>query len=513
MDFEQMMLNDRAYQYFRIYSTLISMRAGVYSINDVAQRVDLPYPKAYKLTQGLVDELALIDPKADSLIADNGSLDTTNLTVDLNTLRYHLISNQLPYQAIYYLITEDEPSIDDFCKRYETSRATVFRKIKPLNDQLHNFGLHFTFSHMNIVGDERKTILFLFCIFRLATEGVIWPFGEHLQAVALEVRDQFMTRIQVPSEWENSDVFPLILAIASLRMRQGNYVEDDERYKILIDNNENYDPRLLDSELISQRHYPDLTNDRKQAMLHFGYQLLNILPVFRKVDRYLQTTLDYCYSRNNIVWQFATEFLNYMQEKSFRMPNRLVLDKVLVGNVINVALTGYVFDGVMPTLSIIANSERNILTGGYDYADLYHEIGTYIDNLPEKYADFHGDREQMVQSLYYLLLPIYTEYKKEYHIRVGLMVPGDSMLYRRYLDLYSGFNYIDIEPYDATDFADYDLIFTSSISFYLDVKNHADKRVCYLHQGSAESEISPLLTAREYYLKKFPTLPQIGAIY
>lgn len=87
------------------------------------------------------------------------------------------------------------------------------------------------------------------------------------------------------------------------------------------------------------------------------------------------------------------------------------------------------------------------------------------------------------------------------------------MLYRRYLDLYSGFNYIDIEPYDATDFADYDLIFTSSISFYLDVKNHADKRVCYLHQGSAESEISPLLTACEYYLKKFPTLPQIGAIY
>ncbi|MFD1317921.1 helix-turn-helix domain-containing protein [Loigolactobacillus zhaoyuanensis] len=513
MDFEQMMLNDRTYQYFRIYSTLISMPAGVYSINDIAQRVELPYPKAYKLTQGLVDELALIDPKAAALIADNGSLDTAQLTVDLNTLRYHLISNQLPYQAIYYLVTEDEPSIDDFCKRYETSRATVFRKIKPLNDQLHNFGLHFTFSRMNIVGDERKTILFLFCIFRLATEGVIWPFAEHLQDLALKVRDQFMTRLQVPSEFENSDVFPLILALTSLRMHQGNYVEDDPCYDILLDDNDNYDARLLDTEVISDRHYPELTSDRKQAILHFGYQLLNILPIFRKEDAYLQTTLDYFYSRNNIVQQFATEFLDYMQENSFKMSKRLVLDKILLGNVINVGLTSYLFDGVVPTLSIIANSERNILTGGYDYADLYHEIGDYIDHLPEKYADFRGDREQTTQALYHLLLPIYSEYKQEYHIRVGLMIPGDSMVYRRYLDLYSGFKYIDIEPYDATDFADYDLIFTSSISFYLDASNSTDDRVFYFHQGSAESEISPLLRAREFYLKKYPTLPNISAIY
>jgi len=354
MNFEQMMLNDRAYQYFRIYSTLVSMRQGVYSINEIAQRVDLPYPKAYKLTQGLVDELALIDPEAPSLIADNGSLDTTVLTVDLNTLRYHLISNQLPYQAIYYLTTEEDPSIDDFCKRYETSRATVFRKIKPLNDQLHNFGLHFTFSRMSIVGDERKTILFLFCIFRLATKGVIWPFGDHLQKLALEVRDQFMTRLQVPSEWENSDVFPLVLAVSSLRMHQGNYVEDDPAYAILLDHNDNYDPRLLDSELISNRHYPELTEARKQATLHFGYQLLNILPVFRKEDNYLQTTIDYFYARHNIVWQFATEFLNYMQENSFKMPKRLVLDKVLLGNVLNVALTSYLFEGTMPLL-ILSN--------------------------------------------------------------------------------------------------------------------------------------------------------------
>ncbi|MFD0897466.1 helix-turn-helix domain-containing protein [Loigolactobacillus binensis] len=513
MNFEQMMLNDRAYQYFRIYSTLISMRQDVYSINDIAQRVDLPYPKAYKLTQGLVDELTLIDPTASSLIADNGSLDTTHLTVDLNTLRYHLISNQLPYQAIYYLVTEDEPSIDDFCKRYETSRATVFRKIKPLNDQLHIFGLHFTFSHMNIVGDERKTILFLFCIFRLATEGVIWPFGEHLETLAVGARDQFMTRLQVPSEFESSDVFPLILAVASLRMHQGNFVQDDQRYEILLKGNQNYDAHLFDLDLIDERHYPDFTAARKQAALHFGYQLLNLLPIFRKDDAYLQTTLDYFYCQRNLVWQFATEFLNYMQENSFKVNKRLVLDRVLLGNVINVSLTSYLFNGVTPSLTIIANAERNILTGGYDYAELYHEIGDYVANLPEKYADFQGDREQLVQSLYQLLLPIYTEHKKEYHLRVGLMIPGDSMLYRRYFDLYSGFKYIDIEPYDTTDFADYDLIFTSSVSFYLDVTNHADKRVLYFHQGSAESEISPLLRAREIYLQKFPTLPNIYAAY
>lgn len=77
MSFEQIMLNNRTYQYFRIYSTLCALHPDTYSIHDIAQRVDLPYPKAYNLTQGLANELALIDPNAAALIADNGSLDTT----------------------------------------------------------------------------------------------------------------------------------------------------------------------------------------------------------------------------------------------------------------------------------------------------------------------------------------------------------------------------------------------------------------------------------------------------
>nr|SFZ88675.1 hypothetical protein LREN565_1788 [Loigolactobacillus rennini] len=217
MNFEQMMLNTRTYQYFRIYNTLISMPQGNYSINEVAQRVNLPYPKVYKLIQGLVGELGQIKSAAAELIASTGSLDTSKLIIDLNTLRYHLIANQLPYQVIYYLLTKSDPTIDDFCTQYHTSRATVFRKIKPLNDQLHQFDLHFTFSRMNILGDERKTILFLFCIFRLTTEGAIWPFSQSLFGLATKAKNQFMQRIQVPPEFENSEAFPLLITIIGLR--------------------------------------------------------------------------------------------------------------------------------------------------------------------------------------------------------------------------------------------------------------------------------------------------------
>lgn len=74
MNFEQMMLNTRTYQYFRIYNTLISMPQGNYSINEVAQRVNLPYPKVYKLIQGLVGELGQIKSAAAELIASTGKL-------------------------------------------------------------------------------------------------------------------------------------------------------------------------------------------------------------------------------------------------------------------------------------------------------------------------------------------------------------------------------------------------------------------------------------------------------
>lgn len=510
MNFEQMMLNPRTYQYFRIYSTLISMPQKTYSINDVAQRVELPYPKTYKLIQGLVGELKQIKPDAGALIAANGSLDTSKLIVDLNTLRYHLIANQLPYQVIYYLLTKSEPTIDEFCTQYHTSRATVFRKIKPLNDQLHKFDLHFTFSRMNILGDERKTILFLFCIFRLTTEGAIWPFSQSLWSLVNKAKKQFMQHIQVPAEFENSEAFPLLIAIIGLRLRQGNTISDHARYAVLLRDNDNYVPHLLDTELVRKCHFPNFTPARKRAVLHFGYHLLNLVPVFRKNDTYLRAMIDYFYMRQNIIWHFATDFLNYMQENSFKEPHRLVLDNVLLGNVINVALACYLFEGCIPTLSRIANFKRHILTGGYDYGQLYQDINTYFAQLPEAFTAFKGNRQQMIQALYHLLLPIYTEFKHDYHIRIGLMIPGDSMVYRHYLDLYQGFNYMDVEPYAAQDFKQYDLIFTSSLSFYLKAK---DPRVIYFHQGAEKSEIMPLLKARDYYLKKFPALPEIGGMY
>lgn len=514
MSFEQIMLNNRTYQYFRIYSTLCALHPDTYSIHDIAQRVDLPYPKAYNLTQGLANELALIDPNAAALIADNGSLDTTQLTIDLDTFRYHLLTTQVPYQILYYLLTDDEPSIADFCKQYEASQATVFRKIKPLNALLHKFGLRFTFSQMNIVGDERKVILFLFCIFRLATRGVVWPFTEQDQVIATEAHQQFITRLQIPSDWENTAIPLLFLAIINLRMHHGNYVEANSRGNILLVDNDNYESHLLNTKLIESQNYPKWTEAHKQAVLQFGYQLLNIVPTFRKEDAYLKATLDYFYTRHNIVWQFATEFLNHMQQNSFKLPQRLVTDKILLGNVINVILTGYLFDGVVPSLTLIADTEQPLLTGGYDYADLYHEISAYFAHLPEKYIQLFGDHTQITQALYQLLLPVYAKYKKEYHLRVALMVPGDSAIYQRYADFYhNSFAYIDIEPYDQKDAANYDLIFTSSIAFYLAATKHKQQPVVYFHQGSPESELAPLLRARDYYLKKFPTLPQAGTLY
>ncbi|KRM97338.1 helix-turn-helix domain-containing protein [Loigolactobacillus rennini] len=510
MNFEQMMLNTRTYQYFRIYNTLISMPQGNYSINEVAQRVNLPYPKVYKLIQGLVGELGKIKSAAAELIASTGSLDTSKLIIDLNTLRYHLIANQLPYQVIYYLLTKSDPTIDDFCTQYHTSRATVFRKIKPLNDQLHQFDLHFTFSRMNILGDERKTILFLFCIFRLTTEGAIWPFSQSLFGLATKAKNQFMQRIQVPPEFENSEAFPLLIAIIGLRLRQGNTISDYSRYAVLLKGNDNYKSHLLDTELVRKCHFPNFTPTRKLAVLHFGYHLLNLIPVFRKDDAYLRSMIDYFYTRQNIIWHFATDFLHYMQKNSFKEPHRLVLDNVLLGNVINVALAYYLFDGRIPTLSRIANFKRHILTGGYDYGQLYQDINNYFAQLPTEFSIFKGDQHQMIQALYHLLLPVYTKYKHDYHIRIGLMIPGDSMVYQHYLDLYQGFNYMDVEPYAAHAFKQYDLIFTSSFSFYLKAK---DPRVIYFHQGAEQSEIMPLLKARDYYLKKFPALPEIGAIY
>ena len=93
------------------------------------------------------------------------------------------------------------------------------------------------------------------------------------------------------------------------------------------------------------------------------------------------------------------------------------------------------------------------------------KFGEFYLNLM-KYSGGSDSIGAKIQALYHLLLPVYTKYKHDYHIRIGLMIPGDSMVYQHYLDLYQGFNYMDVEPYAAHAFKQYDLIFTSSFFLF-----------------------------------------------
>ena len=84
------------------------------------------------------------------------------------------------------MLNEENPTITDFCKKYDVSRSTVSRKFEHLKNHLKQFQLRFTYTESNLVGDERLVRLSLFNIIWLGVRGSngLLPFLSLMQKLS-----------------------------------------------------------------------------------------------------------------------------------------------------------------------------------------------------------------------------------------------------------------------------------------------------------------------------------------
>lgn len=81
---------------------------------------------------------------------------------NIHTLIEHVITESLTYKIICQVFLERQVNVADFCQHHYISNSTLARQLKLINQTLHNYNMHISFSNrMSLKGQEGTIRLFL----------------------------------------------------------------------------------------------------------------------------------------------------------------------------------------------------------------------------------------------------------------------------------------------------------------------------------------------------------------
>ncbi|WP_337248008.1 helix-turn-helix domain-containing protein [Enterococcus sp. JM9B] len=177
MLYEELIMDSTTLLKYQLYKKLMSVGQTSYPVSQIATEMNLNYQQTVIDLTEIDAELSELDPHYQSIFVGAGKVNCLNLSFTIDKYRYHLLKSSIPFQFVLYFLNEENPSIDDFCVRYHSSRSTVSRKIDKLKRHLKKFNIRFTYTEASMVGDERLVRLALFNIVWLGARGLDWPFA------------------------------------------------------------------------------------------------------------------------------------------------------------------------------------------------------------------------------------------------------------------------------------------------------------------------------------------------
>jgi hypothetical protein len=460
LNYEEILLTKTDYTFYRFYKLLDSTEPDVYTVNELAQRAQLSYQKTYNMVQEINRQVQRFSADQTRILTPHGGVDTRQLKVSLDLYRFQLVSRNLPYKILYYLLTSRAPTLEQFSETLDTSQSTIFRKLKPLTLFLKRFNVRLHYKTLALTGDERYIRLILYYIFHLAArQQSIAIFAPELQQRVRVLQDLANQKIQLFTEVRERLDMDMITAIFLLRQDQGHFVPDDPRYHVLIDDNPNYQ---MDELLVLKPAHvqaEDLIGE-----FHFGFFVINYPPILRDVKSdFLQQHLAYFQRKNNLIWRFCTDFLASVQHACFNDRVNLAQDRVLLGNLMNTVLGYYVLQG--PFLLLQEENSNGVFTA-YGKNQLYRGISSYFEQLPPAFHELAEVAPALIKATYLLLIRQYIGSNPQFQLRIGLDVRASNYIYQDFAEFLQGMPYFNVHPY-ATEQADgYDIVITTSASLY-----------------------------------------------
>ncbi|MGX7199387.1 helix-turn-helix domain-containing protein [Enterococcus nangangensis] len=495
MLYEDLMLDASMKNRYGILRLLTTLNKGHYSIFFIAQKLNLTYQQAYHHLNELNHEIQQASPQQGSILIKNSGISTTKLVLSLDEYRYFLLQESVPFRFVQYIMNEPEPSLQYFCEEMFISRSTLSRKIKPLTEFLKKYGMRISYTSMSIVGDETTIRLTLFYLMWLGTRGLVWPFAFDQKELSY-FQERFTKFFSMNSSYVGRQELLYFFAVAYARIRRHFYAPYNHKYDFLFHQSRYFDLNLLTD-------YPELPLGTAKGESAFLFFISLFAPYFtNNQDLVLETTLNEFAKNENIIWDFATQFITYIDQEIFEGTLRQGEQEVMLGNYLNITFGYYIFQRPFPTLPSFAESKSN---QGL-IALITEKIAPFFDDIlaqPE-YQPLLKQKEYLQTTFAHILNPYFNERQKGANLRVALAIEQNHMFMQQLHTFLASLTFVDFETYeDSND--DFDLIIGSSFLlhkkypeipfYYWDLDFHYEELI-YLYQ-----------TLRRLYMKKMrPTV-------
>ncbi|SJZ64530.1 Mga helix-turn-helix domain-containing protein [Pilibacter termitis] len=493
MLFDQLMFDNPTMSRFHIYRSLFIHAEGIYQVHFFADLHGLNYQQMVGLLTDIDEDLKQINPEHEKVLERNGKINLFHLDVGIDEYRYFLLQRSVPFLFIQEILNGEEMTVDDFCLKHDISRSTVSRKLSAISKFLRKYRIRFTYTPLDIVGDETLIRLTLFYLYWIGVRDIAWPFKISKEEVE-NIMKEYPNVLRMSNNYLGKKEMFYLFAIFASRVKKGKFVKDYKEWKTFFDNNPYYENVLL-------KKMDGLDDKFRLAETHFFLFLTHFIPYYSEKDSedMQQTIRDFRNRHSDHPLSIMNDkFMYYVNENLFTNLDRETED-LLMANFINISFTYYVLNSSIPDFEVLGTSLYPTTDA---HRELHAKVKDFFDKLftSNTYSRFKNSKESLIRRYTNLLLPYYYEQGKSPVIRVGIALERNQILLQRLKMFLKSLNFVEIEDFAPENVHQYDLVISSTTSilqdfpgvklFYWDIE-YGHNELMFLYQYLQQTYLTP----------------------
>lgn len=414
MHFETILLEKSDLQKFKLLRLIKSWTAPTFTINDLSQMLNWHYSQTYLTFQALCTD-------QETLLAENPQ--TTPLRPEafrltLDQYRVFLLQRSIPWRFLDTSVQGPSENLTTFCERLFVSRSTLLRKIAPLKRYLARYQIRFSYTNLELIGDEYQIRLALFVLYWTGYHDFTWP----LTAVDYPAVQQ----LQQTTNWTPTDIElnqaqdRLFWGIAWQRCQTGHLLPTTSPTDL---------QRLIQDNPFFPAHLPALFNDLTPAAIQLEYQFAYFVQMARlsfqsPLTPRSRQLYQHFAVKQDCVWRFGQRLLNFFAPLCAPDKRQILLNNhQLRTNLLRLALGATVMGRPYPTL----HDFYDRLPQPSEKAALSPYIQQFFQSLPvgPVFQAFRQCQSQLEPQLFYLLTPYTHTLATTSNLQVRLLLEDD----------------------------------------------------------------------------------------
>ncbi|MFC6170512.1 helix-turn-helix domain-containing protein [Loigolactobacillus jiayinensis] len=317
-----------------------------------------------------------------------------------------------------YLVQAPTPTVNDFCEQHFVSKSTLLRKSAGLKRFMAQYSLRFSYTDLQITGNESHIRYFLFIVYWTGFHGIKWPWQNFSAA---DIERIFTTANPQPT----APIFKLqqllLLGIMRLRINHGYYIRDATCFNILTDHNSAFDELVFPTELFGNL----ATKNRHNEAKFFFFAQFSLITAVTGSQTQAQLVLTHFAAEDDPIWRLTVNFLAKLTA-TFHTKITPADEPILTYDVLRVLLTTIALQTRYPKM---LDFYRPDLTN-FKSTQLYQIIAQFFEQpgLTETLPQLYRNRQTVSEYVCYLLQPQLHHLEDQQMVHVWLIAENNDLL-------------------------------------------------------------------------------------